>query len=240
MGRPASLTEHEQLLKTANARLHPSLTDPNFLVLDSRRRIFKKWIAELPHRPLQILDVGGRYQPYRPLLEGRIARYLAVDVLQTSAVDVVGSGDTLPFADNTFDLAIATQVFEYIPEPKVAAAHIHSALKPGGVLLLSAVSYAPRFVDDEYWRFTPRGLRETLSSFDQVEIVPEVMSLGGIVRTLNLGMDTYAHFRPVRRVFELTMCPLLNLLGMTVERMKLTKGDQFTPNYSVRARKSDG
>ena len=57
MARADSLTEHEQLLKTANARLYPSLTDPNFLVLDSRRRIFKKWIDALPQKPLQILDV---------------------------------------------------------------------------------------------------------------------------------------------------------------------------------------
>jgi hypothetical protein len=97
-------TERNQLLKAAADRLNPSLTNPSFLVLHSRRKIFQRWIAELPDKKLTILDIGGRYQPYRPLFAERIGWYLACDILQTAAVDVVGSGEVLPFAANAFDL----------------------------------------------------------------------------------------------------------------------------------------
>ncbi len=152
-------------------------------------------------------------------------------------MDVVGSGDALPFAANTFDVAIVTQVLEYFANPGDAGAHIYSALKPGGKLLASVASFAPRFVDEECWRFTPRGIRESLSLFKKVEIVPETLSLGGLVRTLNLAMHTYAHFQAVRKIHEWTFCPLLNGLGLWLERLKLTNNDQFTPNYSVLAEK---
>jgi SAM-dependent methyltransferase len=230
-------SEHARLLDVADKRLNPSLTDPNFLVLQSRTIIFKKWIHQLGKKGLRILDVGGRYQPYRPLFEDRIAQYIAVDVRHTGLVDVVGNCEYLPFAANTFDLVIATQVFDYFLRPHLAAEHIHRALRAGGTMLMSVAAFAPRFSDEEHWRLTPAGIRSTLSLFKRVEIVPETSSIGGLVRTLNVGLHSYTHFRPVRKAFELTICPLLNGLGLGLERLKLSKNDLFTPNYSVLAQK---
>ena len=121
----------------AEKRLRPPLTDPNFLVLHSRRVIFQGWIAQLPDKALSILDVGGRYQPYRPLFTGRVERYIGFDLLRTDFVDVVGTGENLPFASASFDLVIATQVFDCFKDPHRAAQQIHSVLKPGGALLAS-------------------------------------------------------------------------------------------------------
>jgi len=61
-----------------------------------------------------VLDVGGRNQPYRPLLEGRISRYLAVDLRRTTLVNVVGRGEQTPVAGNMFDLVICTLMLEYV------------------------------------------------------------------------------------------------------------------------------
>jgi SAM-dependent methyltransferase len=237
MDRMSSSSERENLLKTADDRLNPSITNPNFLVLRSRRRIFQKWISSLPDNPLRVLDIGGRYQPYRPLLAGRVSQYVAVDVLRTALVDVVGDGEFLPFAANAFDVIIATQVFEYFSRPHLAAERIHASLKPGGILLMSVAACAPRFVDEECWRFTPRGIRSLLAPFSRIEIVPEVTSLGGLLRTINLGMHHYSHFGPLRRGYELTICPLLNAIGLVLESLNVTKNDQFTSNYSVLAQK---
>lgn len=230
-------SRRDGLLRIGNDRLYPSLTDPNYLVLRARRMIFRNWLQGLNRQNLTILDVGGRYQPYRPLFEERIARYVALDVLKTELVDVVGTGDLLPFAAETFDLVIATQVFEYFPEPYRAAEQMHSVLKPGGILLMSVAAVAPRFVDQEHWRFTPSGILSTLSSFRKIEVIPETYSGGGLIRTLNVFMHSLAHFGLLRRLTELSLCPLLNLVGLGVEGMKLTKNEQFTPNYSVLALK---
>ena len=234
---PIALPQRDSLLKTADARLHPSLRDPNFLVLRSRKMIFEKWIAELEGTELNVLDVGGRYQPYRPLLGERAKRYYACDILQTELVDVLGSGESLPFADNTFDVVIATQVFEYFARPHNAAEQICRVLKPGGSLLMSVAALAPRFVDEECWRFTPRGIRATLASFCDVKIVPELSSAGGTLRTLNLAVQSFSRYKPLQAIARVTTCPILNVAGLAVDALRLTDNDQFTSNYSVLARK---
>ncbi|HUK46047.1 MAG TPA: class I SAM-dependent methyltransferase [Terriglobales bacterium] len=230
---PLTGGERQSLLKTADARLYPSLRDPNFLVLRSRRFIFEKWIAQLPGDDLSVLDVGGRYQPYRPLFEGRTARYIACDILRTQLVNVVGNGEALPFLRNTFDVVVATQVFDYFSAPREAAEQIHAVLKPGGVLLMSVPSLAPAFADGECWRFTPKGIRATLADFSHLTLVPELSSIGGILRTMNLAADTFARLRLLRALLSVTACPLLNLLGLGLEALKVTHNDQFAPNYSV-------
>ena len=132
-------------------RLYPALTNPSWLVLRRRREIFRKWLARVDGRDLDVLDVGGRIQPYRPLLEGRTRRYVAVDLRQTPLVSVVGRGEQIPFAEAQFDLVICTQVLEYIPEPAAVVAEIYRVLKPGG---LSAIECARGFSA----RFRPRSL----------------------------------------------------------------------------------
>src|SRR5579864_496537 len=225
------------LLKVANDRLYPSLTNANFLVLRSRRLIFQQWIASLGDRPLTILDVGGRYQPYRPLFGIRARRYIGCDLIKTELVNVVADGESLPFVSETFDVVVCTQVFDHFAHPHDAAREMHRVLKPEGVLLMSVAACAPRFVDGERWRYLTGGIRSVLSSFNQVAIVAETSSIGGLFRTFNVGMHNFAHFRLLRQLLEFTLCPCINLAGLALEKMNVTANDQFTPNYSVVAMK---
>jgi len=233
----ATVPQADQTTVVGHRRLYPSITDPNYLVLRARRGIFTDWIGRLSERRLRVLDVGGRYQPYRPLLNGRVAQYVSVDLLRTESVDVIASGEALPFQAETFDLVIATQVFDCFRDPYAAALQIHRVLKPGGALLMSVAAVAPRFADVEHWRFMPTGIRSVLAAFSSVEISPEVYSLGGLCRTLNVALHSLAKFGVMRKTFSITICPALNLLGLGLEWLKLTDNDQFAPNYSVLARK---
>jgi SAM-dependent methyltransferase len=230
------VNEKENLLAVAHRRLYPSIFEPNYLVLRSRRRIFTGWIERLG-KDLAVLDVGGRYQPYRPLLEGRLRHYVAVDILPTALVDVLASGQALPFAPNTFDLVIATQVFEYFPQPHEAARQIYAALKPGGCLLMSAAGFTPRVVDEEHWRFTPAGLRVLLASFSEVEIVPEVPSPAGLLRSINLFFDWFLPTLPLKKLYAVSAGCMLNLVGLAVEYLRISRNDQFTTNFSIFAKK---
>jgi SAM-dependent methyltransferase len=226
-------------LELANQRLYPALANPSYLVLRSRRLIFSQWVSQLCRENLTVLDVGGRYQPYRPLLGTNVGRYIALDVIKTELVNVVADGEALPFIPEAFDLVIATQVLEYFSDPTRAVKQIHTALKPGGVLLASVASFTPRIVDEERWRFTRSGLRLMLSPFARVEIVPELYSVGSVFRTLNLAFETFVRYNFARSIYRRTACPLLNLLGLGFEKLKLTSNDQFTSNYSVLAIKSE-
>jgi SAM-dependent methyltransferase len=226
-----------ELIKIAAGRLHPSITNPAYLVLRRRRIILDGWLRGISRDRLVVLDIGGRYQPYRPLIEGRIERYVALDVLRTEFVDVVGSGQTLPFKDDTFDLVIATGVFEYFAEPRVAASEVHRVLKPGGHLIMSVGGVTQRFVDLEHWRFLPAGLKSILEPFSKVTIVPEVTSAGGVMRFNAGALSSLARYEFLRQILHFTVVPLLNITGLALESAKITSNDQISSNFAALAEK---
>lgn len=227
----------DELLRIAHRRLYPSLTNPSYLVQRRRREIMAGWIAAIPGNGLTILDIGGRYQPYRPLLENRVGRYVALDVLRTDLVDVVGQGQQLPFKEDVFDLVIATGVFEYFPDPAKAAAEIRRVLRPGGHLIMSVASVYPRVVDQEHWRYLPAGLRFVLSPFSKVEIVPEVASVGGFFRATAASLSIMAKYSFVRQIVHHTAVPLLNLMGLAFDRPGISTNDQIAGNFCALAQK---
>jgi SAM-dependent methyltransferase len=227
----------QELNRRAAHRLNPRLTDPNYLVLRKRSDLFRRWLADVPGTRLLVLDVGGRLQPYRPLVEHRLARYLAVDLKVTALVDIVGRGEQLPLGSGVFDLVFCTQVLEYVPIPSCAAGEFYRVLKPGGVLLLSAPSIFPRDSDEEYWRFEPASLRMLLAAFSRIEVEPEGGSITGFFRTMNVFLVSCARFEWLKRVLAYSGVPFLNLVGRCLESLALTSNDQFAANYSVLAQK---
>src|SRR3977135_2513109 len=98
----------------------------SYLILRSRTTIFSNWLKRLTRENLTVLDVGGRYQPYRPLLGNRAGRSVVIDWVQTSLVDVVADGEDVPFAPKVFDMVIATQVIEDFRAPPAAIKRIPS------------------------------------------------------------------------------------------------------------------
>ena len=231
-----SLETLQAVQREGRKRLHPSLTNPNWLILRSRRKILQGWISRAGNN-LSVLDLGGRIQPYRVLLESRLQRYLAIDLRNSPLVDLVGDGAHLPFASSTFDMVLCTQVLEYIPRPETVIAELHRVLKPGGSLLLSAPAVFPRDSDDDTWRFLPKGLRILLSSFDELEIVPEGSSIAGFFRTACVCLQMFLKPRLLQSISRFTFVPVLNLTGYFLESILAISNDQFTANYSVLARK---
>jgi SAM-dependent methyltransferase len=227
----------EAVNREGRERLNPSLTNPSWLVLRRRREIFRKWLKNLDTRDLAVLDVGGRIQPYRPLLEGRLHRYVALDLRRTPLVNIVARGEQVPLAGARFDVVICTQMLEYASDPAAVIAEIHRVLKPGGHLLLSVPSVAPRDSENDSWRFLPESLRILLRSFHKVEIVPEGSSIVGFFRMLCVCTAIVARPAFLRKVLRFTLVPLLNLMAESLEWLAASSNDQFTPNFSALAQK---
>jgi SAM-dependent methyltransferase len=226
----------DDAIRQGRERLFPSLTNPNWLVLRERRRIFQQWIEQFPSSEFEVLDVGGRLQPYRPLLADRLRRYTAVDLRQTSLVNVVARAEDLPLADARFDLVICTQMLEYAVQPSLVVAEIYRVLKPGGKLLLSVPSSAPD-AGEESWRLLPTGLRSLLAAFRNVAVVAEGGSVAGLFRTANVCFDIFVRYPAARFVYRHTVCPVVNLAGALLDHLSGRRNQQFTVNYSVLAEK---
>jgi SAM-dependent methyltransferase len=227
----------ERIQEISRERLNPSLTNPNWLVLRARRDLFEKWLRNLPGN-IEVLDVGGRIQPYRVLLEGKCSVYFSVDLKPTPLVNVVGRAEQLPFADGKFDLVICTQVLEYVPDPRVAVDEMYRSLKPGGFLLLSVPSVFPRDTDGEYWRFLPCGVRELLVRFSTLDLAAEGNSLIGFIRTVNVCVLTFAKPAALAKLISFSLVPFLNILGALVSRLTTNiTDDRFAANFSAWAQK---
>ena len=227
----------DRVNREGRERLYPSLTNPSWLVLRRRRGIFEKWLSRIEGNALLVLDVGGRIQPYRALLENRLHSYVALDLRQTPLVNVVARGEQIPLPADQFDLVLCTQVLEYVPEPAAVIAEIHRVLKPGGYLLLSVPSASPGDADGDSWRFLPAGLRHLLAGFRQFEIVPEGSSVAGLFRNLNACLSIFVRYPALRSVLHWTVCPVVNLCGEMLERVAHSQNSQFAANYSACARK---
>lgn len=227
----------DSLNRDGRRRLYPSLTNPNWLVLRRRREIFRGWVARSEDRQLDVLDVGGRIQPYRPLLAGRVRRYISIDLQKTLLVDIAARAEQMPLAADQFDLVICTQMLEYASAPAAVIVEIHRVLKPGGCLFLSVPSISPRDADIDAWRFLPAALRNLLSGFNAYEIIPEGGSVIGFFRSINVCLSIFVRYPMLRSIFQITLCPLLNLAGEVLNLLSGSDNDQFCPNYSVWARK---
>jgi SAM-dependent methyltransferase len=227
--------EVKEFQNAGRERLYPSITNPNWLVLRKRRELFRRWLERPFPTEAIVLDVGGRIQPYRVLLLG--IRYLAIDLHVTPLVDVVANAERIPFRSQEFYLVLCTQVLEYVPEPGLVLSEIHRVLKPGGRLLLSVPTVFPRDADEDRWRFLPAAIRQLLSAFSEVEILPEGSSIAGFFRTLNLYLHLFARYPVMQRALRYTVIPALNLIGLGLEKMVRTSNDALAVNYSAMARK---
>jgi SAM-dependent methyltransferase len=216
--------------------LYPTIRDPNFLVLRERRRIFSEFVHNIPEDRLRVLDVGGRLQPYRLLLNDHVELYAAVDPMLEGLVNVLAVGESLPFPDNTFNFVICTQVLNYSVEPFRMISEIHRVLRKGAFLFLSVPAIFPCY-HDQRWRFMPEGILTLLSSFSDVKIFPEGFSIAGFLRTINLFFDTFVVSTRMRALVASTIFPTTNVVGLLLDRLSHGK-TQFTTNYSCVARKS--
>jgi SAM-dependent methyltransferase len=226
----------EQVRREARERLYPSITNPSWLILRARRKLFATWVAAMSGDPLRILDVGGRIQSYRPLFGNRVREYYSLDLVAGPCVSVLGRAESLPIGTGLFDVVICTQMLEYVPCPQKALDEIRRVLRPGGYLFLSVPAVFIRDSDREYWRFLPSSLRLLLGDFSEVQIAAEGSSISGLLRTLSVSLVAFSP-PVVKSILRYTAVPALNVLGVVAEGLVRTTNDQFTANFSAMARK---
>ena len=234
-GRVHARDSREDALALGRERIRPGRGNPDKIILQERRLHFEHWLRRLPARQLDIVDVGGRIQPYRELMGERIRSYVSVDPQFGGLTDVVAVGEFLPFKDSTFDFAICTQVLTYVSDPGAIVAEIHRVLKQTGALFLTAPAFFPRH-HDERWRFLPGGLRELFDEWAQVEVVPEGNSSVGLLRSIATSINMESEKSRFRSYMSAKLLiPGINLISASLAKKKLDTA--MTANYSVWATK---
>jgi SAM-dependent methyltransferase len=115
-----------------------------------------------------VLDMGAGGGRHAFEVARRGARIVALDYSRADLKDVVGlfaamrdggeigaqqlasavngDGTMLPFADDTFDHIICSEVMEHIPDDAAAARELARVLKPGGTLAVTVPTWLPEQV----------------------------------------------------------------------------------------------
>lgn len=148
--------------------------------------LLQEILAARPYLKGYLLDVGCGSRPYAPiyapLVELSIGTEVTYSLHGTRAADVIAPAECLPFADQTFDVILCTEVLEHTWEPTKVMKEFARVLKPRGYLLLSVPFIYPiHEAPYDNWRFTSYGLKFLCQSTG-FEVV-YLNKRGGVVAT---------------------------------------------------------
>jgi 2-polyprenyl-3-methyl-5-hydroxy-6-metoxy-1,4-benzoquinol methylase len=150
---------------------HPEALSINTLNLD-RLKIFNDMVNSISKSSLQILDVGcGDGVISEPLIKkGHFVTAVDLPTVATSKQKdkvtsvMVGDAETLAFADETFDLAIASEVLEHLWAPEIFITEAYRILKPHGYLIIETPEGIAGLNYDSHMNFyTLKKLEKMLS-----------------------------------------------------------------------------
>jgi 2-polyprenyl-3-methyl-5-hydroxy-6-metoxy-1,4-benzoquinol methylase len=116
-------------------------------VREAMNRDISAWLACVGVAHLDAVEVSGRNRADLGWKSYTWLEYPAFDLLHSEA-------------PGQFDVVICEQVLEHVTDPDAAVRTLGRLMRPGGWLLVSTpflirIHAAP----DDYWRFTPSGLR---------------------------------------------------------------------------------
>ncbi len=119
-----------------------------------------------------ILDCGSGlpFQNYSNVINFEIEKF--------SNTDVIGVGEELPFADNSFDAVFSFSVLEHVKDPFKCAAEIERVLKADGVIYSSVPFLIPvHGYPHHYYNMTQQGLANLFS--DEIDVVQDGVPISG-------------------------------------------------------------
>ena len=126
-----------------------------------------------------ILDAGAGKCPYKYIFKG--LNYESTD-MPGGFYDQKHSFEcelhSIPKDNDTYDVALLTQVLEHVPNPKLVLSEIYRVLKPDGRLLITAPLNGPLHGEPwHFFQFTHYGLQQLAKETDFN--IQEIEKIGG-------------------------------------------------------------
>ncbi len=113
---------------------------------------------------------AGQPNDLRPLFAGR--KFIGTDFRDGPGVDRIEDLRKLSFSDGEVGTALCLDTLEHCADPLTAARELRRVVSPdGGVCLITSVMLIGiHGYPNDYWRFTPEGIRLLLEGFDEVDV----------------------------------------------------------------------
>jgi SAM-dependent methyltransferase len=220
----------------------------------SLQRLARPLTAKITREPLErflrvhatdrrTLDVGASIGSYAQLFPNRIG----IDIERAPGVHVVSDAHSLAFRDRSFDVVLATEILEHLPEPQRAIDEMLRVLRPGGTVLLTTRFLFPLHdAPGDYYRYTRYGLAHLFRKFEMVEIREETDAMGTLAvltQRLAIQADTLGS-HAVGQVWHL-VAHLVRRMSFLITReygdgrQRRTVQPMMTSGYHLVARRPD-
>jgi SAM-dependent methyltransferase len=173
----------ERQLSKWGSSLEKSPQSANYYCPQSLNLIYRN------HRGL-VLDFGSGI---RDRYFDNVVNY---EIHPNETVDVLGDGEKVPFADNSFDAVISIAVFEHVRNPFEIAKELLRVLKPGGSIYVQVpFLFHEHGYPSHYYNMTQAGLANLFGK--QVEVIDvDVLDYGQPICLLTIFLDQYVRGLP--------------------------------------------
>lgn len=193
----------------------------------------------------KILDLGCGSKPYASLFADN--DYLGIDVHDSGHKnsskdnDIFFDGKTIPFADNSFDVVICTQVLEHAQEPETLVREARRVLKSSGIFYVTCpFVWQEHEVPYDFRRYTQFGLKRILEN--ENFRIEKITSTNGIFSTAGQLVSSFL-FEMVgknlflRLIMAISFCFLIQLFSVMLDFLFRYRGINL--DYIVTAKKYD-
>lgn len=215
-----------------------------------------KWVLEKAREVPEnstVIDVGAGECAYKNLFNHCV--YKSQDFCQYSGttegtqqegweygrIDYVSEIDNIPVPDNSFDVALCTEVLEHVPKPIEALKEISRVLKTNGILYLSAPlgSGLHQQPFHFYGGFTPHFYNKYLTEFG-FKII-EIKPIGGLFTHVAQELHRVGRILLERKSSHFTFIhKFIFMYWLPRYLSKLEKDiliEEFTVGYLIKAQK---
>ncbi|RYG42147.1 MAG: class I SAM-dependent methyltransferase, partial [Chitinophagaceae bacterium] len=140
--------------------------------------IYKHVSKHLPGYKGDVLDIGCGQSPYKFLLDRQKTKYCGIDIVEAGEFgyhnpDITPfDGKNIPFANETFDAVICTEVLEHVQDYQYLIDEIHRTTKKDADIIVT-IPWSARYhyIPYDYFRYTPSSLKTMFQHFSTVSIM---------------------------------------------------------------------
>ena len=168
-----------------------------------------KLLSDLP-ADAKGLNIGAGKTNLDPRIEN-------MELESGDGIDIVGSVESIPCDNESFDLVITQEVLEHVQYPHIALREIYRILKRNGMAYIQLpfiIGYHP--CPKDYWRFSDEGLKAVVENAN-MEVMTMSMSVGPAVGFYRIAVEFFAIllsspfskiYKPAKMFFALLLYPL--------------------------------
>tara|TARA_R110002049_G_scaffold3795_5_gene27662 strand:- start:140525 stop:141226 length:702 start_codon:yes stop_codon:yes gene_type:complete len=211
-----------------------------------RSAIFKALKEVLPLFSDDLLDIGCGKMPYKEyvLENSKVKNYVGLDIEDALIYDAeiqpdyTWNGKQMPFENNSFNCAFATEVLEHCPEPELVLKEVFRVLKPNGVFFFTVpFLWNLHEVPHDEYRYTPFSLQRHLNNagFKEINIKPTGGWHASMAQMLGLWVRRSPMTKKKRKYLSIILKPIIGYLIKKdkTDNIKFSEGQMITGLYGI-------